>query len=177
MVPEVWVLRFSHRVERDKRVTAHVALTSRAFGCRGMYYSGDADPGLHRTVREVNERWGGEFLIQHVPEPLQLVREWKRKGKVIHLTMYGLPLPQVIDEIRRDGLPKLVVVGGEKVPAEFFQLADWNVSITCQPHSEVGALAVFLHELLEGREFGLEFKGARLRVVPQARGKRVEETR
>jgi len=38
----------------------------------------------------------------------------------------------------------------------------------------VSALAVFLHELFEGREMEREFEGARLRIVPQERGKRVE---
>ena len=35
-------------------------------------------------------------------------------------------------------------------------------------------MAVFLHELMEGEGLGLAFPGARLRVVPQARGKRVD---
>ena len=53
-------------------------------------------------------------------------------------------------------------------------MADWNVGVTSQPHSEVSALAVFLHELREGEELGVSFPGARRRVVPQARGKRVD---
>jgi len=65
-------------------------------------------------------------------------------------------------------------VGGAKVPGEVYGLADWNVGVTSQPHSEVSALAVFLHELQEGEELGLAFPGARKRVVPQARGKRVD---
>jgi tRNA (cytidine56-2'-O)-methyltransferase len=89
--------------------------------------------------------------------------------------MYGLPLKEVIPEIRGDPSDKLVVVGGVKVPGEVYGLADWNVAVTSQPHSEVSALAVFLHELMEGRELDAVFEGARLRVVPQERGKRLEE--
>ena len=50
----------------------------------------------------------------------------------------------------RDCIPKvprekevIVVVGGTKVPAETFEIADFNVSVGNQPHSEVAALAVF----------------------------------
>ena len=70
---------------------------------------------------------------------------------------------------------KLIVVGGAKVPGEIYEMADWNVAVTSQPHSEVSALAVFLHELYMGEELGLEFQGARLRIVPQSHGKLVEE--
>jgi tRNA (cytidine56-2'-O)-methyltransferase len=62
-----------------------------------------------------------------------------------------------------------------KVPGEVYDIADWNVAMTSQPHSEVSALAVFLHELFGGRELGAVFSDARLRIVPQTRGKSVEE--
>ena len=39
------VLRMGHRPERDKRITSHVALTSRAFGAEKMY--------LHRSDSRV----------------------------------------------------------------------------------------------------------------------------
>jgi predicted SpoU family rRNA methylase len=41
------VLRMGHRPERDKRITTHVALTSRAFGATKMY--------LHRSDSRVIE--------------------------------------------------------------------------------------------------------------------------
>jgi tRNA (cytidine56-2'-O)-methyltransferase len=101
------------------------------------------------------------------------VREWQ--GKVVHLTMYGLPICDCLEQIRGDPSEKLlVVVGGSKVPGEVYGLADWNVAVTGQPHSEVSALAVFLHELYEGRELLLASPGARLKVVPMAHGKRIK---
>jgi len=55
-----------------------------------------------------------------------------------------------------------------------FRLADWNVSITNQPISEVSALGVFLdwffkHSLLED-----DFSDGKLRIIPRAHGKKVE---
>ena len=50
---------------------------------------------------------------------------------------------------------------------------DWNVSVTTQPHSEVAALAIFQHLLMEGKEFDLEFENPVLEVIPTAHGKNV----
>ena len=43
----------------------------------------------------------------------------------------------------------LVVVGGAKVSGTIFELADYNIAIGHQPHSEVAALAVFLDNVLD----------------------------
>ena len=64
------------------------------------------------------------------------------------------------------------MVGAEKVPAEVYQLADWNVAVGNQPHSEVAALAVFLDRLFQGEELGQQFEGG-LKIVPSSRGKEV----
>lgn len=170
---EVWVLRLSHRVVRDVRVTSHVALAARAFGARGMYFSGDFDENIIKTIEKVKSLWGGEFNVQYVENPLHFARSWKSSGEIIHLTMYGLPIRDVIGEIRKSSKRKLVVVGGRKVPREMYLIADWNVSVTNQPHSEVSALAVFLHELFEGYEFNIDFENAKLKIIPQPRGKKI----
>jgi tRNA (cytidine56-2'-O)-methyltransferase len=77
-----------------------------------------------------------------------------------------------MDEISHCEKDLLVAVGAEKVPAEMYQLADWNVAVGNQPHSEVAALAVFLDRLFQGEELGREFEGG-LKIVPSSRGKEV----
>lgn len=173
----VHVLRIGHRPARDERVTTHLFLAARAFGASGGTYTGVRDPSVEESVRSVVSDWGGGFSLGFTESWREAIRGWKGRGKVVHLTMYGLPLRRVIEAIRVDPSDKLVVVGGAKVPGEVFGLADWNVAVTSQPHSEVSALAVFLHELHEGRELDAAFEGARLRVVPQDYGKMVEELR
>jgi tRNA (cytidine56-2'-O)-methyltransferase len=69
----------------------------------------------------------------------------------------------------------LVVVGAEKVPGEVFGLADYNIAVTGQPHSEISSLAVFLDRLFQGKELFAAFPGARIRVVPSRDGKVTEE--
>jgi tRNA (cytidine56-2'-O)-methyltransferase len=104
----------------------------------------------------------------------QVVKEWKAKsGDVIHLTAYGIPLPQVIREIKASASPKLVIVGASKVPGEAYELATWNVAITNQPISEVSALGVFLDRYFEGKQFSMEFENAEVKIIPSARGKQV----
>ncbi len=97
---------------------------------------------------------------------------WKRYvGLIVHLTMYGLPLHEVIDDLKGKRKPLLVVVGAEKVPRIVYDLADYNVSITNQPHSEVSALAVFLDRLYNSYAIRIEYVGAKLKIKPCAKGK------
>ncbi len=168
----VTVLRLGHRPQRDKRLSTHVLLAARAFGARDAVYSGVKDPRLEETVAELVEDWGGGFTVRHTDSWRATVKAWR--GEVVHLTMYGLPVQQVIQEIRASPEPKLVAVGGPKVPREIYDLATWNVSVTSQPHSEVSALAVFLHMLFGGEELERNYEGARLSIKPMSRGKDVE---
>ncbi len=170
----VFILRLGHRPERDKRITTHVFLVARAFGAHGAFYSGQRDKRVEESVRKVVKLWGGPFTLEFVENWVGKIKQWKKNGgEIIHLTMYGLPLNETIQKIRESNRDKLVIVGGAKVPKIVYELADWNVSITLQPHSEVGALSVFLHELYMGRELTKEFKDAKVKIIPQARGKKV----
>ena len=171
--PKVVVLRLSHRRERDKRITTHVALTARAFGASGVIYTGDEDKKLEEKVMDVVARWGGPFFIRYEPNWRALIKRWKAEGGfVCHLTMYGLHVDASIGRVPRDR-PVLVIVGSEKVPREIYELADLNMAIGHQPHSEVAALAIFLDRFFGGAELRREFEGARLRVEPCERGKKI----
>jgi tRNA (cytidine56-2'-O)-methyltransferase len=168
------VLRLSHRKERDKRVTTHVGLVARAFGADGIILSGDYDENVLRTWRDVTERWGGPFDVQYTAEWRKTIKEWKERGGiVVHLTMYGIPVDKGAKQARDTGKDVLVVVGGEKVPREVYDLADFNVAVGNQPHSEIAALAIFLDRYFRGKEFEKKFEGAKLEIVPNPRGKTV----
>jgi tRNA (cytidine56-2'-O)-methyltransferase len=166
----IFVLRLGHRIGRDKRISTHCGLVSRAFGAKAIFYSGEKDKALEESVKGVVREWGGPFEIKHVKNWRTFVKNFR--GKKIHLTMYGLPVQKRISEIRKTR-QLLIIIGGEKVPGDIYQFADFNISVTSQPHSEVAALALFLHEDLQGKELGKRFQKARRRIVPQARGKKV----
>ena len=172
------VLKLDHRPERDKRVTGHIGLTARAFGAEAVWISGLKDPKIEETLREVNAQWGNQqFQVTTGIKWKTCVKKWKEEGgEVIHLTMYGLHIDEVISRIETCPKPKLVIVGGSKVPSEVFKLADYNVAIGHQPHSEVAALSIFLDRLFHGRMLHKRYTDAKVEIIPTAHGKRVHES-
>jgi tRNA (cytidine56-2'-O)-methyltransferase len=138
----------------------------------------DVDDSIMRTIDVVCKRWGGgapEFEIEIIDQWKNLISNWKKDhGKVVHLTMYGVNIDNSIHELRKE-TKLLVVVGAEKVPREVYDLADYNIAIGNQPHSEIAALAILLDRIFKGRQFRKHFASAALRIIPTAKGKRVEE--
>ena len=175
-MPRLAILRLGHRPERDKRVTTHCALVGRAFGADLMLFSGDADESLIERIEKVSENWGGKFHVSYEPAWEPCIRRWKREGGiVVHCTMYGERLQDVVKKLRSERRRKdmLLVVGGEKVPGKMYQLADYNVAVTNQPHSEIAALALVMDRLYGGAELSEEHPNAKLRVIPQKKGKKL----
>jgi tRNA (cytidine56-2'-O)-methyltransferase len=171
------VLRMGHRF-RDQRVTTHVCLTARALGADGVVIADREDREVEATIREVGKRFGGHFTIESGKPWRKTIRDWKEEnGKVVHLTAYGLRLPDVIQQINETDGDTLVVVGSEKMPGEVFKQADWNVSVTNQPMSEVGALAIFLDWTMKHRAFDKTLSGGEVRIIPSGDHKRVERIR
>lgn len=169
----VELVRLGHRIARDKRITTHCCLVARAFGASKAFISGEEDKEIVRSLEKVVENWGGSFKVEHIENAKSFVRKKKDQGyKVVHLTVYGERIQDIIKDIKGER-KILVLVGGEKVPSEFYELADYNVGITSQPHSEVAALGVFLHELFEGKELDKKFRG-KIAVEPAKKGKNVK---
>lgn len=170
----VSILRLSHRLPRDERISTHVCLVGRAFGAESVFYSGQHDSSLEQSVMRIKDSWGGNFSIAYEKNPINLIKKLKLEGySVIHLTMYGLPLPQKEESIKSNK-KILVVVGSEQVPREIYELADFNIAITNQPHSEVGALAVFLDRISEGKHLhNRDFKDAKIKIEPSEKGKKI----
>ncbi|OYT56836.1 MAG: tRNA (cytidine(56)-2'-O)-methyltransferase [Candidatus Aenigmarchaeota archaeon ex4484_14] len=166
------VLRLGHRPGRDARLSTHVGLAARALGADAVIMSGEHDENIIESIKKVTKEWGGHFQVSYEKNWRNVIKNFH--GVCVHLTMYGLPIQEKIDEIRKNK-DILIVVGGEKVPAEVYQLADYNISVTNQPHSEVAALAIFLHEYFRGKELDREFEGGKIRIIPQARGKKTIE--
>jgi len=169
-MPNIWILRIGHRPQRDKRVTTHVALSSRALGASGIFIDTE-DKVLEENIKSVADRFGGDFGIETGVS-------WKKKlksfdGEIVHLTMYGQRLDEALPKISRDR-DVLIVVGAEKVPPEVYQAADHNVSVGNQPHSEIAALAIFLDRFTNGNNLYSDRDG-RMTVIPNERGKTVVE--
>jgi len=177
-VSKIVVLRWGHRPIRDARLTTHVALAARALGANGIIISDIQDPKIEETIQKINLNWGGKFSFKMGTKWQTALKEWKAKGGiVVHLTAYGenIQTSDVMERIRKTGKNVMLIVGSQKVPREFYtkQVSDYNVAIGNQPHSECASLAVFLDRYFQGEELTKNFRNAKVRIIPQQRGKKV----
>lgn len=118
---------------------------------------------------------------------MSYVKDWKQKIRelkeqnffVLISTMYGINLPEAIAEIRKAAEARnlLIVVGSEKMPPDVYELGDMNVAVTSQPSSEVAVLGIMLDWIFGGAELSKEFQDARLKIIPQEKGKNVIKLR
>jgi len=176
VLPEIVVLRYGHRLVRDYRVTSHCCLVARAFGAKKIIISGDEDKSIRKSVEDIVKRWGGSFQVDFTESWRKTLREYKKKGFFpVHLTMYGLPMQKEVGRLR-EKKKVLLVIGSQKVEKEVYEQSDANIAVTGQPHSEIAALAVALDWLQQGKELGLKFKGAKIKVLPLKKGKKVSKS-
>lgn len=172
------VVRIGQRVVRDDRVTTHVALVARAFGANIIFMT-EVNPDIKETLNKINKTWGGNFLIEFIENWKSVIKSKKKMGfKIVHLSMYGERINDVQLDLRQEE-NLLIIVGAEKVPREIYDLADYNVGIGSQPHSEISALAVLMDRIQQGSQFNKVFSDAIRKIIPTKKGKTVEmkETR
>lgn len=130
------------------------------------------DTELESSVRSITSNFGGNFSIKTGIDPMEYLKTFH--GVRVHLTMYGLPVDSLMEEIRRaaSGKDLTIIVGSSKVPFEYYEKSDFNVSITNQPISEVSALAIFLDRFFSGSELQRDMLG-KVNVQPTPRGKMI----
>ena len=159
------VLRLGHRAGRDDRISTHVGLTARQWGAKKVYYAGEKDKSMMKSVRDIVDRWGGQFQVEYTETWKTILKNFE--GTTVHLTMYGEKFNQKIDEIREITTDEniLIIVGSQKVPSKLYERVDYNISVGNQPHSEIAALAVFLDRIRDG-DIKEDFEGADIEVVP-----------
>ena len=162
------ILRIGHRINRDKRITTHVALVARAFGADKIFIN-TKDKKIEDTVRSICNRFGGKIEIETGVNQKKLIKQWP--GTIVHLTMYGDELNKSINKIDKNN-DLLIIVGAEKVPPDIYQEADFNIAVGNQPHSEVAALAIFLDRYTNGRWQKKRFNGE-IKILPSNTRKRV----
>ncbi|MFX1538627.1 MAG: tRNA (cytidine(56)-2'-O)-methyltransferase [Promethearchaeota archaeon] len=191
-MPNIKVLRLEYRPQSDRRISTHLALVSRAFGASQLLIAGNKHlvaagrqdlllKEIHRlkkSIGEICKIWGDEsFQIEYIPNWKTFISKERENGiKIVHLTIYGLPITEQLEAIRelqKQHLSWLVIVGGAKVPKKVYQLVDFNVSITLQPHSELAGLAIFLNKFYDDYWLGrdIQFPGASIKIIPSSRGK------
>ena len=172
------VVRIGQRLVRDDRVTTHVALVSRAFGAKKIFMT-EVNSEIKESLEKINKTWGGNFVVEFIDKWKTIVKKKKDENfRVVHLTMYGESINDVQEKLRKEE-NLLVVVGAEKVPREIYELADYNVGVGNQPHSEISSLAILLDRIQKGKQFEKTYPDAIRKIIPTKKGKNVEinETR
>jgi tRNA (cytidine56-2'-O)-methyltransferase len=164
----ITILRTGHRIARDKRITTHVALVARAFNADKILID-TLDKKIEETILSTCDRFGGNFKIETGVNSKKIIKNWD--GVIVHLTMYGETIDKSLTEIDKNK-DLLVIVGAEKVPGYIYEMADFNISVGNQPHSEISALAIFLDRYLEGQWLKKEFNG-KIEILPCDKGKKV----
>ena len=164
----ITILRIGHRISRDKRITTHVALVARAFGAKKIYID-QKDTKIEENLNSISDKFGGNFQIITGIDRKKILKNCE--DTIVHLTMYGENLEKGIKKIdKKRNL--LVIIGAEKVPPELYQIADFNISVGNQPHSEVAALAIFLDRYTKGAWINNKYNG-KIEIIPKNRGKKV----
>lgn len=162
------VLRIGHRISRDKRITTHCCLVARAFGADKILID-TVDKKIEENIKSTSKRFGGNFEIQTGVNAKKFLKQWT--GTIVHLTMYGDVLEKSIEKIDKKK-DLLIVIGAEKVPGYVYEIADYNISVGNQPHSEVAALALFLDRYTKGSWENKKFNG-NIEIIPSNTRKKV----
>jgi tRNA (cytidine56-2'-O)-methyltransferase len=157
------------------KTNAEMCLVARAFGASGITFSSRRDPRLSRFVQLNNSKWGGSFSVDFDSNYVKAL-DPESSYKKVYLTMYGMPLQDVIGTLRTYKNLLLIVTDKEAV-APVYTRSDFNVSVTGQPHTSASAVAVFLHEFYSGRELAMHFGNARYKILPSEQGMHVEKVR
>lgn len=163
------IFRLHHRIRRDPRIDTHLALVARIFGVETIYYSGDKDNSYEESIRNVSKKFGGNLDIEYIKDDIKFIKNFK--GIKVHLTVYGVDFRKKINDLKNKK-DILIIVGGEKVPPEIYKISDYNLSISNQPHSEIGALAIFFYEFFD-KKFK-KFHG-NINIKESERGKIIEK--
>ena len=97
----ITVLRIGHRINRDKRITTHVALVARAFGADKIIIP-TKDTRIKENIESICRRFGGDFKIETGLDYKKIIKQWE--STIVHLTMYGEELDKSINKLIKTGI-------------------------------------------------------------------------
>ncbi len=148
-------------------------MAARAFGAHNVTFASIRNPKMMNQFKVLNKKWGGDFNVSFVDNWQDFLKS-KKNYKTIYLTRYGTPINKIKYSLKTYKNIMLIVTLTEAYK-NLYKMADFNVSITAQPHSATSAIAIFLHLFYEGRELAMHFENAKYKVVPEERKVHVEK--
>ena len=130
--------------------------------------------GIIRYVNKLEKKWGGRFRVSFLKSYKDAFKKAANYKKV-YLTRYGMPLNKLTYTLNTYKNIMLIVSYTEAPSKLLNGLADFNVSVTDQPHCSAPAIAVFLHDFYRGRELAMHFENAKYKVIPKEHGVGIEK--
>lgn len=152
-----------------------ICLAARAFGAANVTFVGKKSPKIDRYFKALNRKWGGSFAVSFTNDWEGYLAD-KKNYKTIYLTRYGTPISKVEYSLKTYKNILVIVTLSESIKS-LYNMSDFNVSISTQPHCAAAAIAVFLHTFYQGRELAMHFENAQLKVVPETRRIHIEKTK
>jgi tRNA (cytidine56-2'-O)-methyltransferase len=147
------------------QVNLDLCLTARALGASEITFIGEKDGKLQRYIANLNKKWGGRFKVQFAKSYQQALKS-ATKYKKVYLTRYGMPLQTKSYMLKTYKNLVLIVTLKDEVNS-IHKIADFNISVSSQPHCSSAAIAIFLHEFYNGRELAMHFENAQYKLVPK----------
>ncbi len=155
-----------------------LCMISRAFGASNITFcphKGGAEARLKRAMKQISKKWGGEFSVFFCDKWEKYIKGKKNYLK-IYLTRYGMPISKMRYRISTYKNILLIASFSESVKSAY-DAADFNISISSQPHTCGSSIAIFLHDFYQGRELAMHFENSRYKVVPSEHGVEVKPNR
>lgn len=168
----IWVLAVGKASYESK---LDLAMVARAFGASNITFSPNERQAkkLSRYCQNVSKKWGGKFGVSFTDNWKSVVSEKKNYLK-IYLTRYGVPMKDLGYQIKTYKNVLVVVSFSESIKP-LYDSADFNVSLSVQPHSCASSIAIFLHEFYQGRELAMHFENAMYKINPDQHGINVKK--
>jgi tRNA (cytidine56-2'-O)-methyltransferase len=144
-----------------------LCLTSRALGASEIIFIGKkSDSKILHYMESLNKKWGGRFKVKFTKSSKEALKSASKYAKV-YLTRYGMPLQEKSYTLRTYKNMLLIVTLQDKDEMNpMHKIADFNISVSSQPHCSAAAIAIFLHEFYNGRELAMHFENAQFKLVP-----------
>ncbi|EQD48684.1 tRNA 2'-O-methylase [mine drainage metagenome] len=153
-----------------------LCLIARAFGASGIVFTSEdkrLESKSQRFCKDICDKWGGKFSVSFTANWKSYLRE-KRNYKTIYLTRYGIPMKQMEYTIRTYKNVLAIVSFSEKIK-ELYTIADFNISITSQPHTTASSITALLRTYYHDRELSMHFENAKYKIIPEQHGIHIDK--
>ncbi|MEM0149659.1 MAG: hypothetical protein QXW10_02065 [Candidatus Micrarchaeaceae archaeon] len=153
-----------------------LCLIARAFGASEIVFTA-SDSKLksksQRFCKDICRKWGGNFSVGFTDNWKAYIKG-KRNYKTVYLTRYGMPMRQA-EYVLRTYKNLLIIASFSEKINELYTIADFNISITSQPHTTASSITAMLRTYYRDRELSMHFENAKYKIIPEPHGIHIDK--